>query len=375
MKSNPYVYPYVPFQDLGNKDIRNTFEQKKNVSWNDISAELENIISINKNIAEGESTAEKIFNIFISEEILFGPKDFLIDNKEHWINQFNSFISENKKLTFTIFGFPFKIPVALKTNRTMPDMGEVLSLAALYKITQLVGSVYVPGCTVTVFAEDGFDKFVGVSKEESQEYVSQLQRYVKELGWSESIIITHMSAMEDQPKYDEVFKEKVAANIAAFESQGEDYMKAFEGAYPSLYRIVRPDTDDAHVLMDVYNDNLEDNQLSDQALQVRQQLKSDAQNAVHKYFAYLKTRDALEYIEKVVPNFIPLSVSPKPNRLGIIPVNKHCTRIPYHGVPVKNTDGVFTIEYLVDIQRDESEYQAIYLDGDVENVPFWYEQI
>ncbi len=106
---------------------------------------------------------------------------------------------------------------------------------------------------------------------------------------------------------------------------------------------------------------------------IREDIRQRAHASIFQYYAYLRVRDDVQYLEKVVPRAVALSVSPEPNRLGVIPVNSECVRLPYHRVPVYDPlRGVFTIEYLIDLQRSPLSYSAVYFKKDKEEKPFYY---
>jgi len=133
LQSNPNVYPYVPFYDLSDKNIRQNIVEKKYISEEDLRKVVSRISQPNFSLS-GKTEAEKILSIFEGDQIRFGPKKFIIQGKAGWIDRLNYFIRQNIPIQFTILGFPFKIPVPLKTNRVYPDMGEVLSLIRLHFI-------------------------------------------------------------------------------------------------------------------------------------------------------------------------------------------------------------------------------------------------
>lgn len=375
MKSNPYVYPYTPFADLGNKKLTSSFVEGEKLS----TEAIKSLVSKLKQVEvayKGETVDEKILSIFLDEQVLFGPREYVEDNSEKWVEGFKVFTSENKPIVLTILGFPFKMPVPIKTNRKHPDMGEVLSLKRLYDLTQLISKVYSPGAAVTIFTEGVFGRFNNQPEQEYKTYKDDLFRIVQDMGWDKNISLLELEEMEKlDPNFSVRFDQKVEQNKKLFAENDESFMKKYEGARDSILRIIntRDLNKNIELLMDVYNDKLSDSEVSPEVVEVRKYIEKNAHETLLRYHAYLMVRDDLDYIYRTLPNAITLSVSPKPNRLGVIPVTEDCVRLPYHGVPIYHRDNnYFTIEYLIDIMRDGNEYTKIYWESDSENLPFYY---
>lgn len=373
MKSNPHVYPYTPFQDLANKEVKDNFVSEKEVTFQDIKKELEKVENPTVEVS-GETAAERIFSIFLNDELRFGPKEFLLENKESWIKQLNYFIEKGEKIQFTILGFPFKIPVPLKTDRILPDMGEMLAMNRLNYVMELCNKEYENGVKVTIFSEGGFDKSVGVPHDESVAYHEFLVEAAKQVGFDKNVEVVPLSDMEDSvDNFEELYQKKISDLKELFASGDEKYLAKYEGTKEAVYRIVSTTGMDRELLMDVYNENLSDEDISSEALEVRKDIEKRMQDAIFMYHAYLMVRDDIDFIEKVVPHAITLSVSPKPNRLGVIPIRRELKRLPYHSVPVLDSDsGLFSTEYLIDIKREESEFTKVLLKGDADKAPFYY---
>jgi len=373
MKSNPHVYPYTPFQNLSNKELKDNFTSEKEINFKDVARELKNIENPIVNIT-GDTVAERIFSIFLNEELRFGPAEFLLDNKELWLEKLNYFIEKNKTIRFSILGFPFKIPVPLKTNRILPDMGELLAVNRLNYVMELCNKEYLNGVKVTIFSEGGFDKSVGVPHAESVSYHNFLVQAIKAIGFDKNIEVVPLSDMENIIEdFDEKYREKIVKLRELYENKDEKYLAKYEGTKDSIYRIVSTTGVANELLMDVYNEDITRKSLSDEALVIRDDIEKRMHDAIFMYHAYLMVRDDIDFIEKTIPNAITLSVSPKPNRLGIIPIRKDLKRLPYHSVPVFDSKkGLFFTEYLIDIQREESIFEKVFLKESEDNNPFYY---
>lgn len=373
LKSNPYVYPYVPFENLANKQLKNNFVSSKKIDWanlNDLVAK----IRIPQPVISGDIVGEKILSIFLDENYRFGPREYIEDNKGEWLKKFNRFLNKNEPLKFTILGFPFKVPVPLKTNRKYPDMGDVLALFRLKLLNDHIKNLYPPGGITFVFTEGVFGRFTGIAEETWLKYAQFLKELAERLNFSESVKFIDFAEMEKAvPDFTERIKDKVTQLRELFAKKDQEFMNKYTGAYESIYRIVKPESLDEIILLEVYNDELSDENISEVARRVRSQLRKDTHEAIFQYYAYLALRDDLDFINQRVPGALTLSVSPKPNRLGIIQVNAECTRLPHHGVTVYYPEREqYSIEYLIDIKRRERRFEMVFLEGDPDDKPFYY---
>jgi hypothetical protein len=130
------------------------------------------------------------------------------------------------------------------------------------------------------------------------------------------------------------------------------------------------------LLMDVYNEDIPTEILPQNAQNLRAKLETTATESVFQYQGFLNARDVSHYLDKIVPGYIKLTVSPKPLNLGIVPVNVNTHILPHHGVPVYGVNsGQFTVEYLIDVRRSSFSYRPVYLSTDNENKPFYYERL
>lgn len=374
MQSNPYVYPYTPFQDLSNKNFTSIFKEKKTISLSDVQAILQRLPVPPPHIS-GENIAEKILSLFLDENYLFGPASYIEQCHKDWLTKMNYFIHENKPLQFTLLGFPFKMHVPLKTNRILPDMGETLSIHRLYVLTQLIADIYVPGCVITIFTEGAFGDAVGVPGDECDHYRDYLQKLITILGYDKTLKIIDLREMEKTvPDFDDRYKKRTEYFRDLYEKKDSEYMKKFEGTASAIKRIVATTMYDEQLLMDVYNDDLRDEDASQAVVTARKDIEKRMREAIFQYHGYLQVRDDINYLSHAIPHGLSLSVSPKPERLGIIPIHKDCIRLPYHSVPVYyRSQNQFFLEYLIDIKRSGHEYTPVYFEQDGEDKPFYYE--
>ena len=375
VKPNPYVYSSKDFNNLFDKKIKWKIVGKEIVDKPQVAKILKKLPQPSVKI-NGKSTEEKILSIFLDENIRFGDKNLILDKKEYWINKISYFTKNKKPLLLAILGFPFKMPVRLKTNRTLPDMGELLSLARLLFIAKLIKKIYKPGAKVIIFTEEGFYKFIGVEKNDALNYIKELKRWIKFLKWDSILKVKSLSLMENFSNFKKIFKRKLKENRKLLKENDPEFLKKYEEAFVPIFRIVNSLKFDEEILMDVYNDEIKDENLSKEAFKIRNLLRKKATTALLNYFSYLQTRDELNFIEQQAPNSLLLTVSPKYYRLPIYPVSREIEVLPYHGVPIYfERSNKWQIDYLINLKRKNWKIVEVYLKEDKDPTPFFYKII
>lgn len=369
MKANPYVYPFIEFKNLSDKSIRWKLTPPRTINSIDL-IKLLNHQKFPKLTVTGKTTAEKIFKIFLNKYYLYGDANNIVQDKNDWIQKLNHFINQNLPISFTIHGFPFKIPNPLKTNRIHPDLGEVLALYNLKSFIENIKHVYKPGATITIVGEGGFAKFVGVDDNEWVEYRNFINQLLKDLKIENIIKIVDIADLEKNPNFEKTFR-KIKSNLKkSYASRDNEIVAKVEGTIDSVLKIISTKQYDEPLLMDIYNNKIN----SPAFLKLRKNLYKKSLESVFNYHAYLMTRDKLNFVDSVAPHSLPLSVSPKRGRIGIFPLSRNIKRLPYHGVPVLNNNKV-SIEYLIDIKRSNKTYQPVHLQKDSDHQPFFYQLV
>ena len=376
IKSNPYVYPYVPFYDLSDKKYRATFTDGDFLNLNQIKKIL-NFLENPKIILKGKTYEEKILSIFVNKNVLFGPKNFILHDKKKWLDAIKYFTDKKRPVLFSILGFPFKIPVSLKTDRTVPDMGEVLMLRKLYTIGESVSKVYPHGVKINVFTEGVFGKFNSTPEAEFKNYYKALKKINKSLKFDKYIQIIELEEMEKlSVNFDALFEKKLTQIKHLLKTREKNIVKKFKGIDDSLKRIVNSKKYnlEERELMDIYNPSLKDKDLPKYLQNIRKNINKNIKVLGINYLAYLSVRDDLDFLNKKLPGVLTLSVSPKPGRLGVLPIDKHCVRLAYHGVPVYHPGKKrFSIEYLIDLKRKSGTYKKVFFKDFPESTkPFYY---
>jgi hypothetical protein len=377
--SNPYVYPSDTFQTSGQPQTL-TLADSKTVQVSEIVSLLERLlpppdIAINHDL----ELTDQILSIFTSESICFGDIENILVDKMDWIDRIRIAIKDDEPLTFSIHGFPFKMPVPVKTNRRLADLGDYASLFALNRLMNFVGSIYKPGASLTVVCEDGFAPFMGVPMDNAKQYKAELSALSKQLQFEQLRFVT-ISEMEGYADYANVFEAHRTKLHDDFTNKSEAFIEQYNKVFPIIFRIVNSEmyADKSDELVEIYNvsestTDLQQLKSTEHGLsEIIDDISGRTHEAVLSYFAYLKARDDLGFVEKVAPDSLPLSVSPKRGRLGVFPIERKQTKLPYHSVPIVKSDGL-SLEYLYDVERSYASLVPVQLKGDSDNMPFYYE--
>lgn len=270
-------------------------------------------------------------------------------------------------MLFSILGFPYKMPVPLKTNRHLADFGEVASLARLNEIGKAIARVYDPGVKIHVFTEGPFSQLNGMPRELADQYFKSLQKVVERFGLGEHIVLQDLSLIiDEQPDFADAWKQ-LTEEIRQRRDRGDrETLDAIRDALPvRFHNIANPGVSEDELRRAYLNE--------ESATSLRASIQARAEEGVLRYRAFLEARDRINLLERYAPHALAMTVSPRPGRLGVRPLPAPADVLPYHGVPVWNPQRqILEIEYLWDLTRGNGRYECIYLDGDCENKPFLY---
>ena len=373
MKSNQYVYPSLGFKNLSHSKDKYTIVGETIADFAYFKNLLEKIPKLKVNI-KGSNIAAQVFSIFLSNQIIFGPKKFISEDRVEFLKQIRQFTDRNKALQFSFLGFPFKIPMPLKTKRTLPDMGEVLALHRLFLITQLIAKIYKPGGVINIFTEGAFADFANISETEARAYDKQLQILIYKFGYNKTLKIIPLARMKKTANFKSVFSQIYQENLLKFKRHEKGIMRAYQEAGQPIEKIVNTRMYDTETLKDVFNPKFKG--ATSQVTKIRNDIQKRGQAAFIKYLYFIQTKNKINFVEKTIGPNLPLSVSPKRGRLGIFPIDKKIEILAFHGVPLHYARrNEFDIQYLVDLQAMPVKVRLLYLKGDPERSPFCYEII
>lgn len=374
METSEYIYPFSPFQDLTRKKKQWKIVAERRISVSDLKTLIDSTPVPRPKIV-GETVEEKILSILRDDEYRLGPLTFEPELQMVWLEKIRRQVSRNAPIQFVVLACPFKIPVPLKTDRRLADMGEALFLRRLHTLCELIKEVYSPGAFFTVVCEDIFGKFIGVPKSLAHAYVESVEWLIKILGYQHQVTLHRMHEVETAvPHFSSLWISHYVKFNELFEENDPEFMEKFRGAYRSVVRMINTSQHPEKLLMDVYDFNIAPEKLPIRARKVRQAILSEGKDAVLWYTAFLRARDEVQYLEKKVPGHLKLTVSLKPEDPGIFAINRRSLILPYHGVPVYHTKREdFSTEYLTNLKRSRRPYEVVYLEGDADPAPFFYE--
>lgn len=362
IKSNPVVFPYKPFHDLNNVAVRDNFVLNLHFSLKELGRALDDnsLASIKP---RGKNTEEKILSVFLHPDLRFGPSSLITKCRSFWLGKFSYFTGRKKPLKLAILGFPGKAPVPLKTNRTLPDFGEVLALKRLRDLCLKIKETYSPGAVAYAITEGVLGETIGISSKESRAYERQLAKLTKLLGWNKYIKFIPLGELKKEVNFKRLFRVQVTKLNELLKNGDKETVKRYKLAYPSVFHLLNTRGQDLKILSEVYSGKPR----SAEAKRCRNLLEKKVRQAICRYFALLAVRDEVNFLEKKVPRYIALTVSPKPYRLGIHLIHRQVDILAHHGVPVGRK-----IQYLIDVRRSPKRFARIYLNEDGEKLPFLY---
>lgn len=363
-KANPYVYPTDDFAYLSKSKGIPCFTVKT-LDLQEMLELLQKHVEKPQLSIKSKNTFEKFVEIMTAPKNCYGDKELILSELPFWKEKFEK-AQKNNKLSLTIFGFPFKIPVSLKSDRINPDAGEIAVLMRLKWLASGLEKTLNLKTTVTIFAEDGFAKFIKLDQSFATKYFKALTKIVSDPWFEGRIRLVKLSDMEKHPQYQKTFDKNLAENLQKYHDQDSEYLTKYAGTAPVVFRIINTRQFPEALMPEVYADN---QKVSPAAQNVRDYINETLPQSVAEYFAYLKTRDDLQFIEAHVANPMFMSVSPKKRRLGIFPLSKKISKLPYHAVPYisKQADG-FDLAYLHDlcVIHDAEVVTAYKLQGDTD---------
>ena len=370
------IYPFKPFKDLADKRLQDRFQEAKKITLDDLKQTLDRVHNPPPNIS-GSDIEERILSIFLDPNYLYGPDKYISSCKDVWIEKFRRFTDKEKPLKFVLMACPFKVPVPLKTLRVTVDIAELLLIIRLRNIAIWIETIYEPGAVVTILAEGILGEGIGVPIEDRMHYRESLEHSLSLIQTDPYVSIHNIDDIHEVIPNFQIKWDERSSSLRLFFNQGDTEVRSrFQRSFSSIYHMIPTRELKIENLMDIYNEKIPTESLPEDQQTIRGRLNEAATEAVFKYLAFLDVRDETGYLEKIVPDNLKLTLSPKPLNLGIHPINAHTDILPHHAIPVYDLRfDHFTMKYWIDIRRSSSSFRPVYLVGDNEDAPFYYEQL
>jgi Pyoverdine/dityrosine biosynthesis protein len=364
--TSPYIFPFRPFRHLNQSAETAQFTGDRMVDEGYFKPIIE-VLAPRLDVPDGKALEDRLLDLFVDPRVVFGNPDFIRSRADDWKQGFRKAVARGAPMLFSILGFPYKMPVPLKTNRRLADFGEVAALARLSEIGKAIARVYSPGVKIHVFTEGPFSQLNGMPRDLADQYFASLQGVVDRFRLGEHIVLQDLSRIiDEQPDFDGAWKQ-VTEEIRQRRDRGDPKtLDAIRDALPvRFHNIANPG---------VGEDDLRRAYLNEEsAASLRANIQARAEEGVLRYRAFLEARDRINLLDRYAPGALAMTVSPRPGRLGVRPLPAPADVLPYHGVPVWNPhERILEIEYLWDLTRGNGRYERIYLVGDPEDKPFLY---
>lgn len=365
-KTSAYVFPFKPFQSLSQREETSTFLEPKRVQIEHLRSMLDKVAP-KLHLPDGPSLPDRLLGFFADPQVCFGDPEWILALSEDWKQQFAHFIDGNQRIAFTILGFPFKAPVPLKTNRHMPDFGEVAMLARLHEIGAAIAEAYEPGAVIHVFAEGAFHEMNGMPRAHADAYFDELVKIAARFGFDRFVELHDTSKIADDVPGFRALWDEVANDIESRRVSGDrQTIDALTAAYPVTFHLNDVTGESEETIRLAYLDDPD-------AADLRQKLERQSDAGVVRYRAFLEARDRIQLLERYAPLGVALTVSPRPGRIGVRPLPLPADVLPYHGVPLwSESNASLSIVYLWDLKRTGDRLQPLELEGDSDLAPFMY---
>jgi hypothetical protein len=337
------------------------------------SNELQALIRLNDvevtAAAEG-SIEERILSIFLHPEVLFGDPTFIPSNKASWLERIGAFTEVSRPIEFVAMAFPYKVPNPLKTDRKAPDAGEALMLRRFQAVLDALSAVYAPGGRLTILEEGILGRCQGVEPARIAAYREGIDRIVEVSGIDRARIVFH--SLDDMVTRIPNFEARWIHEQERMRELWQQNDPAVRAAYVTTVAAQRtsvPTWDyDPTVLAEAY-----DPEKTESALRYpRDYIDKVAHRQFFAYRSLLALRDSTGYLQDLRPHALKLTVSPKPENLAVIPVNAWSRILPYHGIPILDGNGRWTISYRAAAGADFGSLEALHLAGDPDTAPIAY---
>jgi len=370
-----YIYPFRSFGVLAADRIRDRFRPARRATTEELRSLLAAAVPSPPHLA-GDSPAARILSLFLDPEFGLGPSGMIEDRRTHWLERFAAAARAEQPLTFVIMACPFKVPVPLKTVRMTADLGEALLLARLAAICSALGAIHPPGARVLILAEGILGQPLGIGTANRRRYLRSLRRLHMVLGFAGGPIeIFDLDQIRDSiPGFDRLWQAETngfRGRRIAGEPAATD---AFARTWPAIFRIVPSRHIAVDLLLQAYDLDRPAMSIAPEAATVRAALSRQADVGTDGFHGFLAARDRSAFLSARWPGFFKLTVSPKPGDLAIHPVNRTSRILPYHGVPVRDAGGDFSIAYHLDLRCADHWHRPVHWDQDEEDAPFFYEQ-
>jgi pyoverdine/dityrosine biosynthesis protein Dit1 len=277
---------------------------------------------------------------------------------------------EKRPLQFTLLGFPHKMPNPLYTIASTPDMGEVIALKKLSAIMMALRSLYAPGASTVVLAENTvFAPISDISAEEHMTYLHKVQEWCSEVCEPGTVSVRDIADFHDSSFNDFWFaiSEEIATRYRAGDPEAVQMVAT---VLPTNFKTLNYRSLQEDILLSFFDPlDLEDGSATEalSGLRVAQYRRTLVESFI--YLAYHQARYRSDFMKNTFPGTFKLTVSPKVGSFGISLLNQSAKMLPYYGYVVQQGTE-FSFHYRLDVPASAV---ALYCAEESLSSPFLYE--
>ncbi|MBP6882284.1 MAG: L-tyrosine/L-tryptophan isonitrile synthase family protein [Candidatus Levybacteria bacterium] len=306
--------------------------------------EFKEVISLCEELTPIKYDHSSLVSFLQEDEISIGNKDAV--GKE-----VSKYLKETPGHTISAFllCLPFKCPVPLKTGfETLPNLGEILFLFRLSKVTKLV-SMHTPlTLHITLLEEtDALRSVFKVTKNHSDEFKSSLHRILEKIDGNEGVKIRSLAEIVSGTK-DNYLKD-LGLQIEQMKENIEQFRPSLQAVIPTIALSLQLDKfrleDQRDFLLELFS---------------KETISEDDYPTLFStavgYLSYLEVvNKGIE--DSVLKSQLKLSLHGSQKKFGIRATPSTSNILPHHGVPIvsiKNGQKSFEIKYFVDFLKEST---------------------
>lgn len=344
-------------------------------------------------LADGK-LSEAIWKILCSKGIRKSRNgDINGDTESMHLRQIQHFIDLGEPIRIVFIGWPFKMwRNPLKTDRKIPDLGELAFVRQLVSICLSVSTVYPPGLKWTVLTEGkAYGELFEVEDHEWQRYLKRMKYFVGLYDADSMFEIGCLATcLENFPEFprkfqdvmrglEEEFSQEKLESIwnDPYRSKSRDLVSDELGqAFHTMLRSI--DTQSVSVGDHLIVYGKEGRSPEGRHIEMRHEWARHARILALKYLAYNIAKNEVGErgaIQDSHPHHLYVSITRKKGRFAFHPIHNRVGRFPHHGVPVMCLDGVLRIHYLYQVKNESDRFQPVFFDDDIEEKPFYYQEV
>ncbi|QQG41774.1 MAG: L-tyrosine/L-tryptophan isonitrile synthase family protein [Candidatus Woesebacteria bacterium] len=319
---------------------------------------------------DGGDKSDMIFDLLMDSTIRRGDGLVASTVQNESKQKIKEFVLKNEPINFVFQGFPFKCHNPIETLRKTPDLGELAFLQRLLDINETVRQIYSPGVNFTVLSEsETYKDLFGSTDYEIDKYKAGIQTFLGKTGGNGTIrFIDFLDILNNKSEFKMGCKHEEEYLFASLTNPriSEEINKLVPVMSRSL-----PINQDVYYedLLTVFGFN--NRELTVFQKEFAEYIKSASVELAVKYLAIAKMKKDNQIIKSVFPNYIYVSTIARNDTYSFHPIHKRTRIFPHHGVPVLGSDKV-DIVYFGEIITHPEVYTAVYLEGDIEDAPFYF---